>query len=398
MRYALLLLAASTQAATLTVDPPVIYDCTGTFGKATVRWEGGSGPMQVLVGPSRAAFTGVGDTSGSAETGTWVGDGLEFRLVNQKGEVEALTVARVACDARDVPANGLVNESFFPLQPGNTWTYRMDSRVGTSDYATWTVTGMQRTDDRWYSVITTTIGNNSSVAMILREEAGVVYRLTGTAAVPREEVFLNARNVQHGPFRSTVGSYPEAAFQTLQSGLTRDEQVFVRGVGLARTSQTLLTGSSGGFSSSMELIDFHLASGPRVEAPVTPRVSLSIESLVLDITGKQLTNCAIPCYFAACGLGSPVDPPGTYKPCVRTRIEAAASGDFQIELTFQTRDGAEVYRSGLLTASGETTRYLQLPLYGTGNKLLPAGQYVVSAHMRRGQADIGLAGMPVEIR
>ena len=102
----LLLLAVSSQAASLTIDPPVIYDCTGTVGKATVRWKDASGPVQVLVGPSQAQFTGVSGTSGSAETGKWVGDGLEFRLVNQKGEVEALTTAHVDCDAH-VNANGL---------------------------------------------------------------------------------------------------------------------------------------------------------------------------------------------------------------------------------------------------------------------------------------------------
>src|SRR4051812_15368757 len=124
MRFAwLLLFAAFSQAATLTLDPPVIYDCTGTFGKATVRWKDASGPVQVVVGSAKAVFTGVSGTSGSAETGTWVGDGLEFRLVNQKGEVEALTTAHVECGAQNVPANGLVSSSFFPLQPGNTWTF-----------------------------------------------------------------------------------------------------------------------------------------------------------------------------------------------------------------------------------------------------------------------------------
>ena len=44
----------------------------------------------------------------------------------------------------------------------------------------------------------------------------------------------------------------------------------------------------------------------------------------LDVTGKNVTNCAIPCYFAACGLAGPVDPPGTYKPCARARVASAS--------------------------------------------------------------------------
>ncbi len=398
MRYALLLLSVvPLHAATLTIEPAVIYDCTGTFAKATVRWKGASGPVQVLVGPSQVAFTGLSDTSGTAETGTWVADGLEFRLVNQRGEVEALSTAHVACGADEVPANGLVSNSYFPLQPGNTWTYKMDSRVGTSEYAIWTVTGMRRVADRWYSEITTTVGNNSAVISLFREEAGIVYRLTGTASEPREEVFLNPRAVKHGAFSNSLGSYPDAAFQTDQPALTRDERVFVRGVGLARDNTVLLTGSSGGFVSSMELIDFHLATGPRVEAPVSPRISVSIDTLFLDITGKQLTNCAIPCYFAACGLGSPVDPPGTYKPCVRTRIEAAAQGNFQLELTLTGLTG-EMYRSATLDASGDTVRYIQMPLYGDGNRPFPAGKYLLTARMKSGSAPLGTAQMPVDIR
>jgi hypothetical protein len=324
MRYAFLLLALSAQAATLTLEPPVIYDCTGTFGKATVRWKDASGQVQVLVGPSRAVFTGFGDTSGSAETGTWVGDGLQFELVNRRGVVEASAMARVACDARNIPGNGLVGDNFFPLETGNTWTYRVDSRTGTSEYVRWMVTAVRRIGGRDYSEITSTTGNISTIVGLFREEAGRIHRFMGTLAAPREELYFNSDAAQRRPFRNELGSYPDAAFQVSQQSLIREEQVFVRGVGLARTNAQLLTGSSGGFASSMELVEFHLATGPRVEGPITPRISISVESLFLDVTGRQLTNCAIPCYFVACGLGSPVDPPGTYKPCVRTRVEAAA--------------------------------------------------------------------------
>ena len=41
-----------------------------------------------------------------------------------------------------------MSESYFPLQLGNTWTYRVDSRVGTSDYVTWTVTDVRRVGGR----------------------------------------------------------------------------------------------------------------------------------------------------------------------------------------------------------------------------------------------------------
>jgi hypothetical protein len=399
MRFApFLLVLVSAQAASLTIDPPVIYDCNGTHGKATVRWKGASGPVQLLVGPSRAVFTGYGDTSGSAETGTWVGDGLEFQLVNPQGAVEALAVARVQCNAAQSPANGIVSESFFPLEPGNQWIYRSDSRLGTANYVTWTVTGHQQIAGRRYSEITVTIGDASSLGMFLREEAGQIYRMTGTTAEPREELYLNPAAASHAPFGNALGSYSDAASRTIQTTLSRETQVFIRGVGLARSRTDLLTGSSGGFVSDLELVDFRLASGPRVELSFTPKIALSIEKTFLDVTGKQLTNCAIPCYYAACGLGSPVDPPNTYKPCARTRIEAAAEGDFQVELTLHNLQGTEVYRSNPLQASGETIRYVQMPLYSVPNTPFSAGNYVLTARMKRGFGDIGVASMPIELR
>jgi hypothetical protein len=291
----------------------------------------------------------------------------------------------------------LVSESYFPLDVGNTWTFKTDSRNFTAEYVTWKVTGLQRIQDRWYSQIDVTTSAYSSFLGYFREEAGLIMRLTPLET--REEVYLNPRAVQHAAFRNSLGSFPDGAFQTRQpDALIREDQVFVRGVGLARSNTKLLTGSSGGFTSNLELVEFKLASGPRVEAPGMPRISLSMATTLLDITGKQLENCAIPCYYAACGIGSPVDPPGTYKPCVQTRIEAAAEGEFQMELSLKSRDGVEVSHFALLTASGEATRYMQLPLYGEANKLYPAGSYVLTAKVKRHQDELGSASMAVEIR
>jgi hypothetical protein len=144
MRLALFLLPCVTSAATLTINPPVIYDCTGPYGKATPEWSGASGPVSVVVGPGNAPMTGVSGTSGKAETGNWVGDGLEFRLVNQQGVIEALAVAKVLCGATNDPGNRIVSSSYVPLEVGNTWTYRIDTRMVTSSYITWKVTDLKR--------------------------------------------------------------------------------------------------------------------------------------------------------------------------------------------------------------------------------------------------------------
>jgi hypothetical protein len=89
----------------------------------------------------------------------------------------------------------------------------------------------------------------------------------------------------------------------------------------------MLTGSSGGFVESYTLVHARIAGDLVFSAPA-PSLELTGESRDLDVTGGHVTNCAIPCYYVACGLGSPVDPPGTYKPCFQARVrlqEAVAS-------------------------------------------------------------------------
>ncbi len=394
-----LLLSVCAHAATLTIDPPVIYDCTGSVGKATVRWQGAIGPVQLVVGSANGLFASSDQTSGAAETGTWVSDGLEFRLIGRQGALEALAVARVRCNTPQVPGNGLVSESYFPLEPGNTWIYRMDSRAGTANYVTWTVTGLRVAGGRTYSEISSMVESNTSVALLLREESGSLFRWTGA----RDELYLNPAMAQHAPFRSALGSYPDAASQTtMQGALIRESQTFVRGVGLARSRSDLMTGSSGGFVSGLELVEFRLATGPKV-APPTPAIALSIEKTLLDVTGKQLDNCIIPCYFSACGLGSPVDPPGTYKPCVRTRIEAAGPGEnLRLLLTLRNQTGAAVLVLDAGQFSGETVRYEQLPLYTEPNKPVPSGIYLLEAQMTGSRERIigsfAVAALILEIR
>ena len=82
----------------------------------------------------------------------------------------------------------------------------------------------------------------------------------------------------------------------------------------------MLTGSSGGFTQGRTLVEATVA-GIRFPAPA-PALKLGMESLTLDVTGRHVTNCAVPCYFVACGLVPGADPPGTYKPCAQARVGA----------------------------------------------------------------------------
>ncbi|MEO8100006.1 MAG: hypothetical protein ABI811_20065 [Acidobacteriota bacterium] len=400
MRVALLLTVLGvTHGATLTLTPPVIYDCSGPHGKASLSWSA-SGPVRLVVGPANIPMTNLGGTSGSAETGTWVSDGLEFRLLNASGGVEALAVAKVRCNAGDLPANGIVSNSFFPLEVGNTWIYKTDSRAFTSDYWSWKVTNQVQLGGRTYSEISVIAATFTTPGyLFLREDSdGVIWRCTGTAGDPKETIYLNPKTERHAAFSNSLGNFPDAIFQTVQVPLQRDELVFVRGVGLATQRGTMLTGSSGGFTSSLELVEVRLATGPHI-AVSSPRIGVVAESARLDVTNHLVTNCAIPCYFAACGLGSPVDPPNTYKPCTRTRIEANAAVDFFAELTLLNSAGQAVYRTPAIAASpGELIRYVQVPLYSEPNKPLPAGQYKLVGRVSVGTTETATSSMTIEIQ
>ncbi|MEP6961724.1 MAG: hypothetical protein ABI995_06590 [Acidobacteriota bacterium] len=397
--FLLLTIALSASGATLTISPPVIYDCAGTFGKASLSWTGGSGPVRLVVGPANVPMTNLDKTFGLADTGTWVSDGLEFRLLNASGAVEALAVAKVRCTGADVPANGLIGRSYFPLEVGNTWVYRSDSRFVTSDYVTWKVTNLVRRGGLTYSEISAISPGFTIVALTLREDSsGTIWRFTGTPENPKEEVYLNPQAERHAPFSNSLGSYPDAVSQTTSSLFDRNEQVFIRGIGLANARSSISTGSNGGFSGGLELVEVRLATGPRI-AVSSPRVAVVAENVRLDVTNRLVTNCAIPCYYAACGIGSPVDPPNTWKPCTRTRLEANASADFSAELSLVNSAGQTLYKTSPIAASaGELVRYVQVPLYSEANKPYPAGAYKLMSRVLVGGAETATSSMIVEIQ
>ena len=93
------LVSYAASAATLTLTPAVMFDCTQGFGTTNVTWSGAAGPVQVVVGapPAGIAFTALTGPSGQASTGPWVSDGLTFYLVDQSGAVQASATAHVNC-------------------------------------------------------------------------------------------------------------------------------------------------------------------------------------------------------------------------------------------------------------------------------------------------------------
>lgn len=137
-----LLSAASGWSATLTIAPSTIYDCHNGNGTAVLTWDGASGPVQIRVGkPGGTPLNGFAGTSGSATTGNWVNNGLQFFLVSQAGIIEAAATAQVSCGSTANTFNlGLQGGSYFPLQVGNQWVYRTSGRGAFDNYTIRTIT------------------------------------------------------------------------------------------------------------------------------------------------------------------------------------------------------------------------------------------------------------------
>jgi hypothetical protein len=113
------------------------------------------------------------------------------------------------------------------------------------------------------------------------------------------------------------------------------------------------------------------------------------------VSGQKATNCAVPCYFVACGLVPGADPPGTYKPCAQARVGLAnwpAAASRAVRVQFVAPDGTTRFDQTLnLDASpAESVIFVQVPLYSAPNLGLPAGLYQLLAKTVDGTAQSAL--------
>jgi hypothetical protein len=389
-------------AATLTLTPPVIFDCPNGDGVATLTWSGASGPVEIVVGqPNGAAMTGFNSPSGSSMTGDWVTNGLTFYLVNQAGGVEASAVAQVNCGGTPQTINqGLAGGSYFPLAVGNTWVYKYNDRTVTASYIVTTITGTQMIGSQTYYVLTQTAPGPTATLMLLRgDNNGVIYQYASTG----DQVYLdpNATGVQQPGYSGPLGTFSDAIRPPAQvvGGLIQTSSIFVRGIGLANSQSTMLTGSSGGFTSGFDLVDVRV-DGIHLSVPA-PKIGLSIETTTLDLTDKIAPNCAVPCYFAACGLVPGADPPGTYRPCAQSRIDTSAAAGYAVLLQLLDPGGSAVFQNSTQVDSTTSLDYVRLPLYTSaqsGFTLLPPGDYKLVGSISSGGTEVASSSITVHIQ
>ncbi len=187
--------------------------------------------------------------------------------------------------------------------------------------------------------------------------------------------------------------------------LRRETGTFARGVGRINSRADSLTGSSGGFVDGLDLVYARIGGNIRFATPAVS-IGLSAESNDLDVSGGNVTNCAVPCYFAACGITPGADPPGTYKPCfqARVRLENLPVQD-STTLDLDLIDASEhsVYHTSATLAAGQaqpdSILVRQLQLYTAPNQPVPPGPYRVQVKAKvSAGGDTATAVIPVQVR
>ena len=397
---------AQTTQPTISIDPAVITHCPAAgMGQATILWDySGAGPVFVHVNSaSGPAMTGPSASSGNAVTGDWVTNGMVFVLTDSSGKQLASATAAVQCTPfGEVLPSALATAPYFPLQVGDEWLYLYNSRLGTGDYRLRRITEAQIMGGTvWFVMEEDNSGSTTTLSDTLYriDSMGRVYQMTTQG----EELWLDPTShpdpsavltIQPGApsVQTPAGQFMNTINYSSSSGLILENGTFARGVGLLSSSSQILAGSSGGFDQSYTLI-YARIDGNLVFGSPGSAIELSTDAASFDVTHQIAPNCALPCYFAACGLGGPQpDPPGTYKPCFGARVylgqtsSAAASIDFDL----LDKTSNSLYHA---TATAEPIVEQQIPLYSAPNQPFPTGTY----QLRAKTADGRTATVPIQI-
>jgi len=402
-------LAASGQVLTppvITIDPALVTECASAgLGQVTVEWNyPGSGPVVVHVNSaSGPAMTGPSNASGSATTGDWVTDGMVFVLTDASENELDRAGAHVQCAAAAVVlAPALAAAPYFPLQVGDEWLYLYNSRFGTGDYRLRRITEAQIMGGTVWFVMEESVSGSTTLSDTLYriDSMGRVYQMTTQG----EELWLDPTShpdpsavltIQPGApsVQTPAGQFMNTINYSSFSGLISENGTFARGIGLLNSSSQIIAGSSGGFDQSYTLI-YARIDGNLVFGSPGSAIELSADAASFDVTHQLAPNCALPCYFAACGLGgAQPDPPGTYKPCFGARVylgqtsSAAASIDFDL----LDKTSNSLYHT---TATAQPIVEQQIQLYSAPNQPFPTGTY----QLRAKTADGRTATVPITVQ
>jgi len=119
----------------LALSPSVITTCgVPGLGRARIFWDvPGVTSVQLRAGGPDGTIMGIEPSRGSTTTVDWVQDGTVFALVTDDGQELASLTASVVCQPKSAQAAAAAQAgSYFPLDVGDEWVYRVDSRDTTA--------------------------------------------------------------------------------------------------------------------------------------------------------------------------------------------------------------------------------------------------------------------------
>lgn len=413
MRLGLVFAAVWTAYAqtSITFDPPLVTHCNARgMGSGTVFWNyDGGGQVQIRIGAvDGTALTKLVGPQGSVPTGYVVTDGTVFLMTDGGSQELARTIpAIVRCNpAGEVLAPALSSATYFPLQVGDEWIYQYNSRVITSVYLARRITQAVYIGDLAWFVLEDSFSGSTqtSLSWLRNDDAGRIYQLTSqggqlwldptTPPDPSAVLKITGRG---GTVQSPAGTFADSlSYSVINGGLDLETGTFARGIGLVINNHDMLTGSSGGFVQGMTLvyarIDGHVVFGSPMSS-----LELGVEANSFDLSNMQAPNCAVPCYFVACGLAPGADPPGTYKPCFQARVRMGQTGSVAEQCDLDLLDSSSKTVSHTTVSGGtdnEAVVAIQIPLYTTPNHPYPAGSYQLRAQTPDGR----VAMAPIQLK
>ncbi len=193
---------------------------------------------------------------------------------------------------------------------------------------------------------------------------------------PAETVYLDPKGLTPRPLTSPLGFTAPAIDITLRSLFSLDTATYASGFGRLESNSRDTTGSNGGFFSGDTLIEAQIAGKLYRALPSAPQITLDLN--------PSFSNCAVPCYYAACGIGSRVDPPMSVKPCLGARLSGSAiAPNSLLQWTLVDSTGATKAERRIPLSGGSLVQFDSLPFYtqaftGAPITLFPAGDYFVT--------------------
>ncbi|MBL8211386.1 MAG: hypothetical protein JNK87_11770 [Bryobacterales bacterium] len=396
MIYAIWLLSIplfAQRGDAILLSPSTITECQKGLGSTTVSWQNSARqPALVRVNSPLGPVLNNSEPSGSIRTDYSIADGTVFYLTDTSGKVLEAAVARLNCqELSPAVRESFVSNTYFPLQVGNRWVYRNDSRISTGHYLTREVVSAEEISGRtWFSIRT---GGSTTLTRYRVAEDGKILRLEAGG----EMVVLDPDSAQPVPLAVTnVGAFTDGRFHTYDTLYETKGETFVRGVGLVRQWTAIRAGSNGGFSDGLELVEATVG-GVHLPGPAAT-IAVGIERAKLPVSTRGVSNCAVPCYSPACFV--PVaDPPGTYKPCTFARLQTRNFPAGDIVVSLRNASGVTVFETKL-RAPVDGVTYTRIPFTEPvfrGNEPLPPGRYQLAAILASDEAEAAAATIGIDI-